>query len=706
MQEGVARQLISIGDPAYLTDTDRTVCESFWRGMRVASAIRYAAFISYSHTDSGFARWLHRAIESYAIPKTLVGRETDRGVVPRRLTPVFRDRDELSASSSLSAAVEAALAAADHLVVIGSPAAARSRWVNAEVQAFKRAHGEDRVIAAILSGEPASADDDECFPPSLRLQLGANGALSDVPAEPIAADFRPGKDGKRLALLKIISCLAGVRLDELVQREAHRRHRRLAAAAAASIAGMAVTSGLAVAAVQARYAADRQRAQAEGLVEFMLTDLRGRLEPVGRLDALDVVGARAVKFYAGQRAGDLDSDALGRRSRALHLIGEVATLRGDLGTAQRIFGEAAASTAEQLRRHPNDPQRIYDQAQSVFWVGNTAWQRGDLPAAERSFVQYRVLADRLVRVGGPKPDWLAEIDYANSNLGTVLMDRGRFAEARQAFLRSLAVSQRLLKAEPQSEERIMSTAQSLAWLADAEAQSGQLKIARQRRNQEIALYDRVLAIEPRHVGARRSRAHAESEQARFALVAGAVDEASSLADGAARRLEAAIAIDPDNADMQSFRISPLLIKAEADLARGRIVFARNSIGQAATHLERLREINSSPKAWRDLSSDVALTSARLALAERDSSSALTLIESARRGDSCVPRRGFRLALKADALEGDALAMSGDRTSARAAWQRALDRARRCGGASEPEAAADFRSVVLRMATPARPRRRA
>lgn len=665
----------------------------------MASAIRYAAFISYSHQDSLFARWLHRALESYAIPKALIGRETQRGTVPARISPIFRDRDELSASASLNVAIEAALEASDHLIVLGSPAAARSRWVDAEILAYKRRFGEKRVIAAILSGEPMSGGEDECFPPALRYQLGLDGAMSDIFAEPVAADFRPDKDGRRLALLKIVAALIDVRLDELVQREAQRRQRRLIGAAAASLAGMAVTSGLAIAAVQARHAADRQRAQAEGLVEYMLTDLRGTLEPVGRLDALDSVGERALKFYAAQRAGDLDSDALGRRSRALHLIGEVASLRGDLARAQRVFTEAAASTAEQLRRHPDDPQRIFDQAQSVFWVGSTAWQRGDLDTAETAFDHYRRLADALVQKGGATPDWLAEIEYANSNLGTVLMDRGRFVEARTAFARSLAISTRLLAAEPASRERIMSAAQSRAWLADAEAQSGRLGEAREHRAREIALYEQLLRQDARDVGAQRSRAHARSELARFALLSGAPDEAVLLADLAARGLESAIAIDPDNASIQGFVINPLLIEARAELERGRLPAARAALEQAGRHFDRLRRIDASPKAWRDVGLDVATVGAEVALADGRADAALAALGtiplvSAR--PVCTPRRAFRLALRADLIEGQARALAGDMPTARLAWRRAVDRARRCGGTLEPEAAATMKAVVLRL----------
>jgi hypothetical protein len=60
---------------------------------------KYWAFISYSQRDRKWGEWLIRALETYRIPKPLVGKQTPSGVVPTRLTPIFRDRDELSGAA-------------------------------------------------------------------------------------------------------------------------------------------------------------------------------------------------------------------------------------------------------------------------------------------------------------------------------------------------------------------------------------------------------------------------------------------------------------------------------------------------------------------------------------------------------------------------------------------------------------------------------
>lgn len=215
--------------------------------IRMADDFRYRAFISYSHQDRAWASWLHRTLESYRVPARLVGRETLHGRIPKRLFPLFRDRDELPSSAELGAVIDQALAASQHLIVVCSPRSASSRWVNEEVRHFKSLGRDNRVLCLIVDGEPHVADDparaaQECFTPALRFRVTPQGALTTEPAEPIAADARSHADGRAGARLKLIAGLLGVGLDELVRRE---RQRQLRQAALTTVATMALVAMLA-----------------------------------------------------------------------------------------------------------------------------------------------------------------------------------------------------------------------------------------------------------------------------------------------------------------------------------------------------------------------------------------------------------------------------------------------------------------------------
>ena len=228
------------------------------------TTFKYRAFISYSHSDEKWARWLHHSLETYRMPKQLVGAATEYGPVPARFTPVFRDRDELATATNLGATLIAALEQSDCQIVICSRKAAKSRWVNEEILTFKRLGKAHRIFSLVVDGEPgASADpqlaDLECFPKALIYRLGEDGNLTEERGEPIAADVRPRKDRKQDALLKLLAGMLGIGLDELKRREARRRQRRMVALVAASVTGMLITSALAAAAWLARNEAQRQR---------------------------------------------------------------------------------------------------------------------------------------------------------------------------------------------------------------------------------------------------------------------------------------------------------------------------------------------------------------------------------------------------------------------------------------------------------------
>src|SRR5689334_6418616 len=121
---------------------------------------RYAAFISYRHAeaDRRWAKWLHKALETYRVPRSLV---RQRGV-PARLGKCFRDEEELPVSSDLSNEIDKALVASRFLIVVCSPRTPASQWVNREVERFRELGRGDRILALLIEGEPG-----EAFPKAL-----------------------------------------------------------------------------------------------------------------------------------------------------------------------------------------------------------------------------------------------------------------------------------------------------------------------------------------------------------------------------------------------------------------------------------------------------------------------------------------------------------------------------------------------------------
>ena len=290
---------------------------------------KYWAFLSYSHQDTRVCEWLHQSLESFRVPRRLIGRETRDGTIPKRLFPVFRDRDELPGSSELGKNLTEALAQSRYLIVICSPSAARSRWVNEEIRQFKMMGGEGQILALILDGEPNAADKPnsgllECFPEALKYRVDASGNLTGQRVEPIAADVRRGRETKSIALLRLIAGLLGVPFDELRQRDRERTRRTIAIRAVVAIVLFTMAAG--------------------GLFWRYRQDRMERLEELGREALMQSQPTRAAVFLAETyRMGNSSRDVrimLDQAMRSVDMLSTVHTAHPD-GIVDAAFSSDA-----------------------------------------------------------------------------------------------------------------------------------------------------------------------------------------------------------------------------------------------------------------------------------------------------------------------------------------------------------------------------
>jgi len=470
---------------------------------------RYSAFISYSHANQAVARWLHRALEGYRLPRSLRGTESPFGPVPKRLPPVFRDRDELPASGDLGEELRAALAASRFQIVICTPRSAASKWVNEEILSFKRVHGEYRTLALIAEGEPYSGGAQECFPPALRFKLAPDGSLSDTPAEPIAADIRPGKDGKRLALLKLVAGISGVQLASLARRDTARRQRRLIMITAGSMAVSVLTIGLAIYAESQRRIAVRQERLADRSLQFLIdtfaianpatenprtitamtilqrasnkaaTELKDEPQVTARL--LRATGEIYVNLGLPNEAEKDLKSALAlqpehgeERARILLKLSKVALKRSDPATAENDIKAAAAAV-------PGDPNSISEVHAEISEQGaGAAFVAGRYNEAYDRFGQAAKMYQRL---DGDHREDLARVWMARAQS---LRRLRRYEEAERLFAQAEATYTKLLGTNH------VETATAIHNRAVADFERGQTAEAAVRIAQAVAIYDRVL----------------------------------------------------------------------------------------------------------------------------------------------------------------------------------------------------------------------
>jgi tetratricopeptide (TPR) repeat protein len=431
---------------------------------------RYRAFISYSHGDEAAARWLQRALEGYRLPSSL--RQARPGLPPR-LYPIFRDRDELASGHDLSDSIRQAMDDSEALIVICSPAAAASRWVNEEIHRFRDSGRGYRIFCCLVAGSPDPTAPDCAFPTALLRDR--DGAPLH---EPLAADATARGDGRRNAMLKVAAGLLDVGVDELKRRDAQRQARFWSSVAVAALCVSALTIGLALYAFKQRQESEVRRQQAEALIGFMLGDLREKLEPIGKLDLLDSVGDEAMGYFTtlGDRGTPREMLA---RAVALKQIGDVRFNQGKLEPALKSFEQALAQSRALHAAEPSNNDYLYELGQAEFWVGYVAWERGELDKAEATFRNYLRYSLELKSREPDNADYATELSYAYSNLGSLSRARGESKTALAYFGLCRDINEQQLAAKPGDPGLTMSLAETWSWIGSTKVDDGDLRAGEQ-----------------------------------------------------------------------------------------------------------------------------------------------------------------------------------------------------------------------------------
>ena len=656
--------------------------ETAMNGSPTEASFGYSAFISYSHEDVRWAKWLQSALESYHVPRRLIGTQASFGILSKRLVPVFRDRSDLSATSDLGETINNALQASANLVVICSPSASRSRWVNEEISVFQRLGRRDRIYCVIVAGEPNASDiagrqAEECFPPALRSLAAADDAPTGRRFEPIAADARPGGDSRGNVKLKILAGLLNVGFDILKQREHRRRIRRMTVVTSLSLVVMLVMTGLAISAWNARLAAEQRQREAETLVDFMLGDLNNKLRQVQRLDILEAVDNQAMAYFLARPSTGVNDQALALRVKALQKIGNVREDQGNLPAAMEAYRAAAAAAAELMRRAPGNTEREAAYAETLHHLGNAYWFQGDLNRALDCFQQAIELLQRVVSVR-PSDTSSALLAYARTNAGRVREARGEFAAAKSLYEAVLATFRTLTSRHP-GEVRWQSD------LADAAESLAKVAMEQGQLTQAIAGYRDVHRIRNQIVVSSPSdRDSQENLLITDAALGGALaqcgdeDVAADYVRAAVRIARELIAFDTTQSDwrLDLAKYSRLL----GGIARGtgRFGEAAGADGEALRVLAELVAMDGTNTAWRRELARAQVESARLHLAKDNIADAENLLHTAlaaiqaERASGTVNRNLQLYEAEALIALGEVVARRQNLTAARERWEQARD----------------------------------
>jgi WD40 repeat protein len=203
----------------------------------------FDGFISYSHAADGrLAPAVQRGLHRLAKPWHR-----------RRALWIFRDQTGLAVTPGLWSSIQTALDGSEYFVLMASPEAAGSPWVNREIEHWIATKTADRILPVVTDGEWAwdaargdFAEDSTAVPAALR------GVFTE---EPFFLDLRWARGSEHLslhhsrfrdAIAQLAAPMHGLSKDELEGEDVrqHRRAKRLRSGAVVTLVVLALVASL------------------------------------------------------------------------------------------------------------------------------------------------------------------------------------------------------------------------------------------------------------------------------------------------------------------------------------------------------------------------------------------------------------------------------------------------------------------------------
>lgn len=510
----------------------------------------YDAFISYSHAkDKPIAAALQSVVQTLGKPW-----------YRRRALRIFRDDTSLAATPELWPTIVRALDDSRRFILLASPEAAVSEWVNKEVLHWLDHNSTDTLLIAVTDGALTwdqtagdfAAGDNMPLPPVLAGRFANEPKWVDLRPYRSGADKRDAKFTELAA--DFAAAIHGTPKEDLLSQEVRQQRRALGLATTAA-AMLLVLAILATAAGVLAYRAE-QRVQktlgaatktADGLVfdlarRFRDTvgvpaslvkdildrarDLQEQLVASGEItpelrrsqaEALNetartllVIGDTAGAFAAAARAREIARgmltqypDDVGWQERLgtyQKTVGNVLVAQGKLEEALLAYADSAG-IAERLVQPDLTGQ--FDLAASYHEIGGMFEKDGKLPEALQAYRDALVIFRRMTRAWPANDEWQRNLSVAYHKVGRVLRDQGKFPEALQAFRDSFAIAERLAKSAPDNALWQFDLSTSYDDFGDAFLRERKLPEALQAYTVGVAIVEGLVKTDPGNTGWQR-----------------------------------------------------------------------------------------------------------------------------------------------------------------------------------------------------------
>jgi len=449
-------------------------------------------------------------------------------------------------------------------------------------------------------------------------------------------------------------------------------------------------------AVAARADAEHRRDQAEGLIEFMIGDLRRKLEPVGRLDILDDVANRTLEYVDGLEPATLTASELARNAKAVNQLGEVRVGQGKSPEALALFRRSLVLTAAAVKREPRNPDALLVHGETHYWLANGLRLLGKYDEALVHMREYMKTGDALALLDPKNEKYQLERAYGHSGVGVILEAKGDLKEAAQHYRVSLEVKQLLADRAPGNADAQAELARAFNKVGVNYYRLADLRTSNEYLRREHEIYGSLVAREPQQMKWKERLAYSKAYLARGLAMTGETEAALAL-------LREELVIETELAERDPANVEWQRATAMTTAGIGLRLVDRGDLEQAIPLLAAASSKIAAVRRLAPTRASFELDAAYIdgeygrALAARGDARGSTLLQRAletaerRRQDSAAPPHLGRIAL----YLGDALSRTRP-AAAPAFWQQAARDLPPLAGTTDPAQLATWVRVLSRL----------
>jgi tetratricopeptide (TPR) repeat protein len=368
--------------------------------------------------------------------------------------------------------------------------------------------------------------------------------------------------------------------ERVIQARRRNQHRLIAGLTAGLIGALSLAGYAWIQrnrAEQASEVAILARGQAEDLINYMLFELRDKLQPIGRVDLLDGASRKAAEYFETLPAPEASAASERNRGVALDNIGDVRQTQGDLSGARAAY-EAGLVIAERLaRQDPANTVLQRDLTVSYNKIGEVCQAQGDLTAARAAYEAGLAITERQTRQDPADAAWQRDLSISHNKIGDLRLAEGDLLGAQAAYEAGLAIAERLARQDPANVVWQRDLSISHNQIGDVRLAQGDLAGAQAAYETSLTVIERLARQDQANTGWQRDLWLSHN-------LIGDVLQAKDDLPGAQTAYEAGLAIierlarqDPGNAGWQrDLAVSHNQIgrvrKAQGDLAGARVAY--------------------------------------------------------------------------------------------------------------------------------------